>query len=173
MENRTIKPGWHATGIVGMIFVPMGLIYSLLGVLLWYFKVGDEPKEPLIFLCVFGGIGALFLLVGLGLLWADIRRRKAVRRAAELGTMVMADVSAIQQVTSVTNHKGGHPWVVECRCQDPDTGVVHVLHSRYLNFNPTGLLEGKQVPVYVDRDGGKHGFYVDIDAVLPQVEVHD
>ena len=172
MENRKIKPGWHAAGIVGMIFTPMGLLYTVLGVLLWYFKAGDDPEDPVIFLCVFGGIGAAFLLTGLGLLWADIRRRNAVRRAAEFGTMVMADVVAIQPVNSVSTHKGDHPWIVECRCQDPETGVFHVLHSRYLYFNPTGLIEGKQVPVYVDRDGGKYGYYVDIDAVLPQVEIH-
>ena len=172
MEKGTVKPGWRETGIVGMIFAPMGLIFTVLGVALWYFKAGNDPEDPIIFLCVFGGIGAAFLITGLGLLWADIRRRNAIRRAAEFGTMIMADISDIQSVGTVSTHNGGHPWVVECRYQDPDTGVIHVLHSRYLYFNPTGLIKGQQVPVYVDREGGKHGFYVDIDAVLPGVEIH-
>ena len=65
--NEKKKFGWTAKGIVGMIFTPMGLIYTVLGVLLWYFKAGDDPEDPVVFLCVFGGIGAVFLLRSLPL----------------------------------------------------------------------------------------------------------
>ena len=172
MEKRTVKVGWRDVGIVGMVFAPIGLIFTVLGVVLWQAGAGKDPEDPLLFLCIFGGMGVVFLLMGLGMIMADMGRRRAAQRAVDIGTLVMADVMGVSPVGNVTTHNGNHPWVVECRYQDPDTGVVHVLRSRYLNFNPTGLIEGKQVPVYVDRDGGKYGYYVDIDAVLPQVEIH-
>ena len=71
------------------------------------------------------------------------------------------------------SHQGmpwGHPSVVEVHYTDPDTGTVHVYYSRYLYVNVGDMLTGEEVPVYLDRDSGT-GF-VDIDAVLPKIEVH-
>ena len=77
--NERKKYGWTAKGIVGMVFLPMGLMFLTMGVLFWYLKVGDEPEMPKIFLYTFGGMGAVFLAVGLGLLLADIHRRTLLR----------------------------------------------------------------------------------------------
>ena len=43
-------------------------------------------------------------------------------------------------------------------------------YCRYLYVNVGDMLMGEDVPVYLDRDSGV-GF-VDIDAVLPRIEVH-
>jgi len=69
--------------------------------------------------------------------------------------------------------------VVEVHWTDPDTGTVYVFHSRYLYVNVEPLLTGDalkdslrfEVPVYLDRGDVRVGF-VDIDAVLPRIEVH-
>lgn len=168
--NEKKKFGWTAKGIVGMIFTPLGALFLLLGVALWHFKAGREPQDPAIFLYVFGGEGALFLLIGAGLLYSDARRRRIMRRAYEDGRYVMAKIAGIRVQTNVTTGRG-HPRVVECHYADPDTGIVHVCFSRYLYFDPTGLLTADEAPVYIDRESGKPVF-VDIDAVLPRTEIH-
>jgi len=171
VDDMKKKLGWTEKGIVGAVFLPMGLIFLVTGLLLWYFGAGDEPEDPMIFLCVFGGIGAVFSLVGAGLLGADGKRRRAARRAIDDGRYVMAKIAGVQVRTNVNTGRG-HPRVVECHYQDPDSGVTHVCFSRYLNFDPTGLLTGDEVPVYLDRDSGKP-LFVDIDAVLPPMEIHN
>ncbi len=172
MQERKVKPGWKELGIIGLIYLPLGLLFLGLGAAARLFGWGDTDRESLIFLCVFGTIGGIFFLVGAVFLGVDLHRRRAVRRAVELGRVVMADVTAVNQVGNVTT-SAGHPWVVECQFMDPDTGALHVARSHYLKFNPAAALEGRQVPVYVDPDGGKYGIYVDIDAVLPEVVLHN
>ena len=168
--NERKKYGWTAKGIVGMVFLPMGLMFLTMGILFWYLKVGDEPEMPKIFLYTFGGMGAVFLAVGLGLLLADIHRRTLLRRAYEGGYCVMAKIAGIGAQQNVKVN-GSMPYVVECHYQDPATGVTHVYYSRYLYISVAGLLKSDQVPVYIDRMNEKIGF-VDIDAVLPEIRIH-
>ncbi len=168
--NEKKKYGWTEKGIIGLIFAPLGLFFTVLGGLLWYFKAGETPEDPLIFLCVFGGMGTAFLLTGLGLLLADVNRRSRLRQLYEAGNPVMAQIVGVQPRTNI-NASGTHPYVIECHYIDPDTGMTHVYFSRYLYFCPTDLLTSQQVPVYRDRNGGKLAF-VDVDAVLPPMVVH-
>ena len=168
--NGRKKYGWTVKGILGMIFSPMGFLFLTLGICFRYFKVGDDPEAPEVFLYTFGGMGAVFLLTGLALLLADIRRRALLRRAYESGYYVTAQIAGIHDQKNVNTY-GRHPSVVECHYTDPDTGVVHVYYSRYLYINVSDLLQSDQVPVYIDRMNGRVGF-VDIDAVLPQIRVH-
>ncbi len=164
------KYGWTAKGIIGMIFSPMGLLFLTLGILFWHFKIGDDPEAPEIFLYTFGGMGAVFLIVGLVLLLMDIRRRALLRRAYESGHYVMAQIAGINEQKNV-NMNGRYPNTVECHYTDPDTGIVHIYYSRYLYINVSDLLQSDQVPVYIDRMNDRIGF-VDIDAVLPEIRVH-
>ena len=81
----------------------------------------------------------------------------------------MGKTAGIRTITRVSM-PWGHPVVVEIHYTDPDTGTVHVYYSRYLYVNVGDMLAGEEVPVYLDRDSGV-GF-VDIDAVLPKIQVH-
>ena len=170
MREEKKKLGWTAAGLLGAVFAPMGLLFLLTGALLWAFGVGEDPEDPFIFLCTFGGMGAIFLLIGAGLLWHDVKRRRAARRAIDEGRYVMAQIVGTQTRTNVNTGRT-HPRVVECRYADPDTGIIHVCFSRYLYFDPTGLFTAREVPVYIDRESGEPVF-VDIDAVLPPMKIH-
>ena len=162
------KYGWTEKGIIGGIFIPLGLIF--LGVGAFVIRTeGVEPEERLAFLISFVGIGAVLFCVGLVLLMLDILRRRKQRAAYEGGHFVMGKTAGIRTITRV-NMPWGHPVVVEVHYKDPDTGTVHVYYSRYLYVNVGDMLAGEEVPVYLDRDSGT-GF-VDIDAVLPKIEVH-
>ena len=164
------KFGWTSLGLIGFIFTPLGAFFIALGVLLFALKAGTAPEDPMVFLCVFGGMGLVFCLIGLSFLGVDLRRRNAMKRALDSGDYVMAKIVGTQPKLNV-NMNGSHPFVAECHWTNPDTGETHVFFSRYLYFDPTGLFTSDEVPVYIDRMNEKT-FFVDIDAVLPKVVVH-
>ena len=167
MMTERKKTGWNVPGMVGLTFAPMGLLFLILGITFWFGQVGEDPNDPMLFLCSFGGTGAVFLLVGLGLLGSELRRRRLMKRAYEGGNCVSARITAVREKRNVKiNHR--HPFVVECRWTDPATDEEHVYTSRYLREDVTGLLTAKEAPVYVDRMDARIGF-VDIDAALPDV----
>ena len=165
------KMGWTAYGIIGFIFAPMGLLFVLLGILLGNNRhlSWKGPEEALIFLAVFGGLGAVFLILGLVFLAVDLRRRALQRRAYESGNCVDALILGASTLNNV-NMVNGHPCVVQCAWTD-GAGVVHVYKSRYLYIDVSKLLKSETVPVYIDRYNENIGF-VDIDAVLPELRIH-
>ena len=168
MEQKK-KYGWTAWGILGFVFMPMGLIFLPIGLGLWFSKAGHDPEDPLVFLAVFGGIGTIFLLLGLAFLFVDLRRRARMRRAYESGNCVEAKILDVVTQRNVSTTYG-QPRMVQAAWTDPN-GVVHVYHSRYLNTDVTKLLQSDTVPVYIDRYNENIGF-VDIDAVLPEIRIH-
>ena len=115
-------------------------------------------------------MGLAFLLTGLALLAADLRRRAKMRRAYEGGYYVTAKISGVKTQYNV-NMNGRNPMMVECHYTDPDTGIAHIWYSRYLYTDVSDLLTSDEVPVYIDRMDDSVGF-VDIDAVLPEIRVH-
>ena len=165
------KMGWTVYGIIGFIFAPMGLLFAVLGTVLWQSRsvAWKSPEDPVIFLSVFGGLGMIFLILGLVFLAMDIRRRTLQRRAYDCGNCVEAEILGVVEQRNV-NMVYGHPRMVECAWTDAD-GVVHVYRSRYLYTDVTKLLKAEKVPVYIDRYNENIGF-VDIDAVLPEIRIH-
>ena len=163
------KYGWTEKGIIGFILAPLGAIFLIVGATV--LRAGAiEPDERVAFLIGFVGLGAVLFLAGLALLCLDLRRRRRQREAYESGNYVMGRVAGTRVITRV-NMPGGHPIVVEVHYTDPDTGTVHVYYSRYLYVHVDDLLTGDEVPVYLARNDNSVGF-VDIDAVLPKIEVH-
>ena len=166
------KMGWSVYGILGFVFAPMGLLFLVIGLVVGRAKNihWEGNGDPAVFLAVFCGIGGLFLLLGLGFLAVDLRRRYLLRRAYEGGNCVEAQILGVSTQRNV-NMSYGHPSVIEAAWTDPN-GVVHVYHSRYLNVDVTKLLKSETVPVYIDRYDESIGF-VDIDAVLPEIRIHN
>ena len=165
------KMGWTVYGILGFIFAPMDFLFLMIGLLVgrsgnvrW-----EGSDDPVIFTAVFCGIGGLFLLLGLGFLAVDLRRRYLLRRAYDGGNCVDAQILGVVTQRNV-NMPYGQPRMLEAAWTDPN-GVVHVYHSRYLSFDVTKLLKSDTVPVYIDRYDENIGF-VDIDAILPEIRIH-
>ncbi len=166
------KTGWTVYGIIGFIFAPMGLLFVMIGLTLGQSKSlsWKHPDDPVVFISVFGGIGGLFLVLGLIFLLIDIRRRYLLQRAYDSGICVEAQILGVVTQRNV-NMPYGSPRIVEAAWTDPN-GVVHIYHSRYLNTDVTKLLKSDTVPVYIDRNNENIGF-VDIDAVLPEIRIHN
>ena len=165
------KMGWTVFGILGFTFSPMGLFFVITGLLAG--RAGtfqwQGKGDPVIFTVVFCGVGGLFLLLGLGFLAVDLRRRYLQRRAYESGNCVEAQILGVVTQRNVSMSYG-QPRMVEAAWTDPN-GVVHIYHSRYLNTDVTKLLKSDTVPVYIDRYNENIGF-VDVDAVLPEIRMH-
>ena len=157
--------GWTEKGIVGFVFAPLGFVFLVIGLLVSHTV---DAVERLAFEICFVGLGAVFLLTGAVLLFMEFQRRRREREAYESGNYVMAKIVGIKANYSI-NMMGTHPVKVECHYTDPDSGTVHVYYSRNLYIEVGDLLTSDEVPVYIDRNGT--GF-VDIDAVLPVIEVH-
>lgn len=84
-----------------MIFAPIGTIFLTLGILFWKSNIGQKPGDPEIFLYTFGGMGALFLLLGLGFLFIDLRRRHRLRNAYYGGYLQMSSTFLHHSVSRI------------------------------------------------------------------------
>ena len=70
--------GWTVWGIVGLVFASVSLVFIPVGLVVDAAKPGEYGR---VFLYVFVGMGAFFLILGLAFLSADLRRRYLLRRA--------------------------------------------------------------------------------------------
>jgi len=141
--------GWTVWGILGFVFVPVALIFIPVEFLVNAAKPGETGQA---ILYAFGGFGTVFLLLGLGFLFIDLRRRHLMRRAYNGGNAVTANVIGVRSVNNV-NINGQHPVVLDCEYQG------NIYRSRYLYRNVPKT--GTEITVYVDRIDDRIG-YVDI-----------
>ena len=141
--------GWTVWGILGFVFAPVSLVFIPAGLIVNAAKPG-ETGEAILY--AFSAIGTVFLLLGLGFLSIDLRRRHLMRRAYNGGNAVTAKVVGIRNVNNV-NMNGQHPAVLDCEYQG------EIYHSRYLYRDVPET--GTEVMVYIDRMDDRIGF-VDI-----------
>ena len=173
--NNHNKPKFSlaATDIVGLIFAPLGLIFLIVGILV---NMNADNRnvhvegDPRIFLATFGGVGGVFLVLGVAFLVLMIRRRMIHNRLFTQGHYIMAQVTSDMPNYNVRIN-GCCPYFAECSYTDPNTGILHLFRSRDIYFDPTAIAMDAMVPVYVDPDNFRH-YYVDIDSVLPKVQRH-
>ena len=141
--------GWTVWGILGLVFIPVSVVFIPVGWIVSAAKPGEYGRS---FLYTFGGIGAFFLALGLGFLSVDLWRRHLLRRAYNGGNAVTAKVAGIRTIGNV-NVNGQHPVVLECVYQG------RTYRSRYLYRDVPET--GTEVTVYIDRMDDRVGF-VDI-----------
>ena len=166
--DKKRKFGWTSTGIVGWVFLPLGLLFILLAAGFALFATREADETLRILMYIFGGEGLLFALIGGVFLSKDVSRRRGMQEAIDQGYYIMAKVTGVSTQTNVTMN-GRHPNVVECQVMED--GVLHVYRSRYLYFDPTDALNGREVKVYINR-GNPDYYYVDVDELLPEVVIH-
>ncbi len=167
------KFAFSALDIIGMVFAAIGLVFLIVGTALTAYGSSHPENvdgDPIVFLLVFGGIGALFLVLGVVFLLLMLRRRALHQQLFAEGHYVMAQVTSVLPNYNVRVN-GRTPFVAECSYTDPETGVCHLFQSRNIFFDPTSFLMDAQVPVY-HKPGDFRHYYVDVDAVLPQTQRH-
>ena len=162
--------------ILGIIFCVVGLALICAGVVTTAFgKSIGEGSEMMLFLYIFGGIGLLFLIIGLPFLVFGIRKRNTKARLLETGVQAVGIIKSIEKNLQVTVN-GRHPYKAECQVTDPVTGEIYLYSSESFMKN-IDYLVGGQVTVYYDPDD-RSKYYVDIESAerdygVSAPEVHD
>ena len=157
------KFGWTVWGIVGLVFAPIGIIFLPIGLSAGNSGPLRVTGDPALFRYTFTGVGMLFLLLGSGFLFMDLRRRHRMRRAYLGGNCVDARIISVREIPNVRVN-GRNPFIIECSYTDT-YGEEHRYQSRYLYSLPREDLAGRTVPVYIDRMNESTGF-VDVDSIL-------
>ncbi|GEM_PF-286991 len=171
---QKFKPHFSVFGLLGAIFAPLGLLFFLIGAVV-ALLLRTHPEQfsvegnAAVFQWTFGGIGLLFLLLGLGFLYSAFAKVRMQKRIYEAGHSVLADFVGVTQEMNVSIN-GIHPFLAELHYTD-ECSVLHIYRSRRLLFDPTPYLTGRQVQVYVDPQNLDR-YYADIDSVLPQTQIH-
>lgn len=128
---------------------------------------GDVEALPLIF----GLTGGIALAIGIVLLISCRKATQKKRRLLERGESVLAEITDFPLDYSIMVN-GWPTYRVECSYLDPRTGTVHVFQSDNLRFDPSRYVTQRTVRVYVDKSAGFDDYYVDVDAILPDIRRH-
>lgn len=166
---RKIKLGIDPIGIIGAIFTTIGFCFLLVGIIITVLLF-DSDTGIFIFTAVFCGIGGLFFVLGLVFLIRALRKRAQEKQLIANGIKILAQVTGVTINYSITIN-GRNPYVVEARYTDPITGIVHIFHSRSIYYDPYEYVNGRLVEVFCVPDNYDR-YYMDVDAILPQVEMH-
>ena len=161
-------------GILGMIFSILGAIFLavalIVAVAVLPAYTGTEDENLYILPIVFGSMGAIWLLVGIGfLIFVGIKDKKK-KELIQNGNMIYAEVTGGSEVFNVQVN-GRHPWKLECKYEDPFSGEIYLYSSRNVFLDPY-LYIGQQIAVYVDKNDPSK-YYVDIQSLRQQENVHD
>ncbi len=141
-------------------------------------NIGLQGAMLFLFLFLFLAPGFVLVSIGVRKFRKDKKRVDGLREAYENNHCIMADIVGVHLTT--TNDETSNNifqgvryrkyYTIECHYKDP-AGVTHIYYSPAIYYDPTGLINAKQVPVYIDRNNEKN-FFVDIDKALAPVEVH-
>ena len=141
-------------------------------------NIGLKGAMLLLFLFLFLAPGFVLVSIGVRKFRKDKKRVDGLREAYENNRCIMADIVGVHLTT--TNDETSNNifqgvrhrkyYTIECHYKDP-AGVTHIYYSPAIYYDPTGLINAQQVPVYIDRNNEKN-FFVDIDRVLTTVKVH-
>ena len=161
--DRKFRPQLPITGLFGLIFTPIGLTFTIIG-LVSAAKIRNHTAniqgDPNVFKWVFFGMGLLFLLFGGAALVTAIREICAQKRAFSSDNCVYAEFAGTVENMNVTVN-GRHPYRAKLLYTDP-YGEVHVFYSRDVMQDPAPALEGRMIAVYVDPENAEN-YYVDLE----------
>ncbi len=163
--DQKIRFRLNVYALLGLIFTLMGGMFSIAAAILGYAVPSQESKAVMI---SFFAVGIPFLLVGLGFLIWEARKRAQIRRLVAAGHYIWGTVSKIDWDTTVRiNHR--HPNVAVVSCQHD--GQTHFFTSRHLPRHFPADLVGKPVKVYCQPPKCKP-YYVDMEPLLSSTVVH-
>lgn len=172
--------------LIGLIFALVGSIFTIVGIgiavgfylhggtmvvngVTEYYAPGTVGLGSVLFLATFGGIGLVFVLLGIMLIMTSIKRIKTIMKLKNDGIYVTAKISSVERNLSVKINKR-HPYYVTCEYEDIYSGGIHVFRSDNILDNP-GDVVGTDITVYVDKNNWNL-YYVDTEALTSRYIYH-
>lgn len=126
----------------------------------------DNPEKVLVsdfnmmFGGIFGGVGLVFAVTGGAMLLSNSKKKALAKRLVAEGYYIEASIECVDTVNNIRIN-GRQPYVIRCNYRNPDDGRLYSFTSEMFAFDPTPLIEGETLRVYVDRtDFTKN--YVDV-----------
>ena len=170
--ERKVKMGLSAMMIVAITFIIVGGSFLPIGIFAGI-NLMSVDENFILFVVIFGGMGCLFLTLGIVFLVLEIKKRNLSNRLLAEGYYIYAEVLEVNQNFNVQYGNHGHPYVIKCGYTD-ETGTLHIFKSRNIIRYPGNDLIGQQVRVYLDRNDYNNykNYYLDIDEILPKVVEH-
>lgn len=142
--------------IIGGVFAVIGLTVAVLA------------QEWIFGLC-FGGIGLIFLILGVIFLRRESRKRQTAKQLFESGRYIWGEViELIPNYNVRINNR--HPYIAKVRYVDA-AGMVHIFKSPDIFQYLDQTVLHKQVKIYVEDDRYDR-YYVDMDEILFKVQEH-
>ena len=170
--ERKVKMGLSAMMIVAITFIIIGGSFLPIGIFAGI-NLMSVDENFILFAVIFGGMGCLFLTLGIVFLVLEIEKRNLSNRLLAEGYYIYAEVLEVNQNFNVQYGNHGHPYVIKCGYTD-ENGTLHIFKSRNIIRYPGNDLIGQQVRVYLDRNDYNNykNYYLDIDEILPKVVEH-
>ncbi len=165
MTDKKVKIGITPSAIIGIVFTSISAVFMLITVI---FFLQNEATLFLVAISMLF-VGIITLIAGLTFFLLYIRKRRRIRKIVEEGYYITAEIGEVSRNYNVQVN-GRNPYNIRAAYTD-ETGCVHIFQSRNLYYNPEGMLRSQMVRVYIRRNEYKE-YYMDIDAILPQVEFH-
>jgi len=125
----------------------------------------DSFMEQSFGVLMLGGMGAIFGLVGGGIVGYQVRQRKVRAWLAQNGMRVRAKFEGVDYDTSLTVN-GRHPWRLTCQWQHPATQKVYLFRSDPIWFDPSAFVKREELDVTVNADDPRQ--YVVDTSFLPK-----
>lgn len=160
--------------INGAIFLPIGIIASLMmrpGMMITVNDVHRPATESDVLIArllsggISGGLGLIFLIIGIVLWMRRRKRRKEMERLKREGTLVIADAVSCEpssiRIGNPRHHHGRILSYLRCSYQGIG-GETYIFKSDLLRENPIPFLDEGKVNVYCDREH-MTPYFVDVD----------
>ena len=155
--------------LVGGLFTAIGGFFFIIGCLMsfnfQYLAAHGEGDIIILPIC-FGGLGFLFLVIGVFLLYTQAAEARQKRRLVEQGDFVWADISGFPLDYSVTINRRPMFRVLACY-QDPMTGQTYEFASDPIRYDPSPYVVAQKVRVFIDRRSNYKTYTMDIASVWP------
>lgn len=113
-----------------------------------------------------GGLGAVFLLIGLVLSLVMVKNIRLKKWLQQNGQVIETDVQSCELDTSMAMN-GVHPYTITSQWQNPATQTVFVFKSEGIWYNPSQFVAGKKIKVFLDPKNYKH-YYMDLSTLPKQ-----
>lgn len=156
-----MKNGKSVLKFLGIVFLIIGIAGGITGFLLALFVPG-----VLLFGIIFGGVLTLFALAGsiCLIIYAMTDSRNLLQKGKYVyAEIVDIDVKVNQQIH--VDRITMNPYYIICKYTTPD-GTEYFFKSKSLLYNPSALVQDKQLKVYVDLEKPRK-YYVDTSSILP------
>lgn len=145
-------------------------------------RVGDEivvfisPKNPteaidknttsmvrILMGGIFGGIGGIFVIIGIAFIMSVTKKKSLARRLKEIGYFVDARIDCVD-ITGIRINN--HPtFMIRCTYDNPYDGKTYKFKSEHIGFDPTMNIQGDTIRVYVDENDYSK-YYVDLTGII-------